>query len=117
RSADAHRDHPPVAVLLYRDADLLAERGLARRAGKPAPLGTELPLAGDERTLWHLPLRRDGEGSRCQSGISRAAGIFLGRRVDWPAHLRFLLRHRSVVRAGRRFAGFVPVPRADSGME
>ena len=54
--AVAHRHHPPLPVLFRRHADLLAQRGLARRAGEPAALRAEFPLAGHQRSLWHLPL-------------------------------------------------------------
>ena len=36
---------------------LLAQCGLACGAGEFAPFRAELPVAGNQRTLWHLPLR------------------------------------------------------------
>ena len=75
--AVAHGHRPPLAVFFYGHADLLAERGLARGAGRPAAVGAELPLAGDQRSLWHLPLRLHRQDSRRQSGVPRNAGLCL----------------------------------------
>ena len=91
--AVAHGHHPPVAVLFRRHADLLAQRRLALRAGKPAPFRTEFPLAGDQRPLWHLPLRFRRQDSRRQSRISsNCSAIDFRQRTDRPAHLRPLRR-------------------------
>ncbi len=56
RGRVTHGHHPPLAVLFCGHVDLLAQRCLAGSAGQFAPLRAEFPVAGDERTLRHLPL-------------------------------------------------------------
>src|SRR5579863_8991825 len=82
----AHRDYPSFLVLLRGHADLRAQRRVAGCAGESPPVGAQLPLSGHQRPLWHLPLRRDGQGSRRQSRIPRDARLLRTGGSSRSAH-------------------------------
>src|SRR4029077_4802702 len=62
RRTDSHRvsqgHRAPRLVLRRGSADLLVQRRSPGYPGEPPPVREQLSLAGDERALWYLPLRR-----------------------------------------------------------
>ena len=97
-------DRAPRAVLCRGVADLLVQRRPPRGPGKSAPVGKQFPLAGDECSLRHLPLRCARNSSGRKSRTGGHVRLFKLRRAYGPASRKSLRRCPAVVSNCRLFS-------------